>query len=139
MQQSSKGKPAVFKCTVNEIKVKELPEADDEFAKDVSEFDTLAEYKDDIRAKLLEKKTADAKREKQNKTVAKAVENAHDGDSGGYDYRAGKKNGRRLRKKTAVSGSFYGSVHAVHWSDHGCCWTADASGGTQAHPEQPGT
>ena len=54
-----KGKPAVFKCTVNEIKVKELPEADDEFAKDVSEFDTLAEYKDDIRAKLLEKKTAD--------------------------------------------------------------------------------
>ena len=71
-----KGKPAVFKCKVNEIKVKELPEADDEFAKDVSEFDTLAEYKDDIRAKLLEKKTADAKREKQNKTVAKAVENA---------------------------------------------------------------
>lgn len=71
-----KGKPAVFKCTVNEIKVKELPEADDEFAKDVSEFDTLAEYKDDIRAKLLEKKTAEAKREKQNKTVAKAVENA---------------------------------------------------------------
>lgn len=71
-----KGKPAVFKCTVNEIKVKELPEADDEFAKDVSEFDTLAEYKDDIRAKLLEKKTVDAKREKQNKTVAKAVENA---------------------------------------------------------------
>ena len=71
-----KGKPAVFKCTVNEIKVKELPEADDEFAKDVSEFDTLAEYKDDIRAKLLEKKTADAKREKQNKTVAKAVETA---------------------------------------------------------------
>ena len=71
-----KGKPAVFQCTVNEIKVKELPEADDEFAKDVSEFDTLAEYKDDIRAKLLEKKTADAKREKQNKTVAKAVENA---------------------------------------------------------------
>ena len=71
-----KGKPAVFKCTVNEIKVKELPEADDEFAKDVSEFDTLAEYKDDIRAKLLEKKTANAKREKQNKAVVKAVENA---------------------------------------------------------------
>ena len=49
-----KSKAAVFKCKVNEIKVKELPEADDEFAKDVSEFDTLAEYKDDIRAKLLE-------------------------------------------------------------------------------------
>ncbi len=71
-----KGKAAVFKCRVNEIKVKELPEADDEFAKDVSDFDTLAEYKDDIRAKLLEKKTAEAKREKQNKAVEKAVENA---------------------------------------------------------------
>ena len=71
-----KGKAAVFKCKVNEIKVKELPEADDEFAKDVSEFDTLAEYKDDIRAKLLEKKTQDAKRQKENKVVGKAVANA---------------------------------------------------------------
>ena len=71
-----KGKAAVFKCKVNEIKVKELPEADDEFAKDVSEFDTLAEYKDDIRAKLLEKKTQDAKRQKENKVVDKAVANA---------------------------------------------------------------
>ena len=71
-----KGKPAVFKCTVNEIKVKELPAADDEFAKDVSEFDTLAEYRDDIRAKLLDRKTQDAKREKENNVVAKAVENA---------------------------------------------------------------
>lgn len=71
-----KGKAAVFKCKVNEIKVKELPEADDEFAKDVSEFDTLAEYRDDIRAKLLERKTQDAKRAKENKVVAKAVENA---------------------------------------------------------------
>lgn len=71
-----KGKPAVFKCIVNEIKVKELPAADDEFAKDVSEFDTLAEYRDDIRAKLLDRKTQDAKREKENKVVAKAVENA---------------------------------------------------------------
>jgi trigger factor len=70
------GTPAVFKCKVNEIKVKELPEADDEFAQDVSEFETLAEYKDDIRAKLLEKKTAEAKRQKENKAVAKAVENA---------------------------------------------------------------
>ena len=70
------GKPAVFKCKVNEIKVKELPDADDEFAKDVSEFDTLAEYKDDIRAKLLERKTADAKNAKEAKVVEKAVENA---------------------------------------------------------------
>ena len=71
-----KGKAAVFKCKVNEIKVKELPAADDEFAKDVSEFDTLAEYRDDIRAKLLEKKTQEAKREKENKAVEKAVANA---------------------------------------------------------------
>ncbi len=70
------GKPAVFKCKVNEIKVKELPDADDEFAKDVSEFDTLAEYKDDIRAKMLERKTADAKNAKEAKVVEKAVENA---------------------------------------------------------------
>ncbi len=70
------GKPAVFKCKVKEIRVKELPELDDEFAQDVSEFDTLAEYKDDIRAKLLEKKTQDAKNEKQNKVVEKAVANA---------------------------------------------------------------
>ena len=71
-----KGKAAVFKCKVNEIKVKELPEADDEFAKDVSEFDTLAEYRDNIRAKLLERKTAEAKRIKENRVVEKAVENA---------------------------------------------------------------
>ena len=55
------GKPAVFKCKLHEIKGKELAELDDEFAKDVSEFDTLAEYKADIKAKLEEsaKKQAD--------------------------------------------------------------------------------
>ncbi|MDY3249621.1 MAG: trigger factor [Candidatus Choladocola sp.] len=74
--EALQGKPAVFKCKVNEIKVKELPEADDEFAKDVSEFDTLAEYRDDIRAKLLERKTQDAKRQKENRAVDKAVANA---------------------------------------------------------------
>ena len=74
--EALQGKPAVFKCKVHEIKVKELPAADDEFAQDVSEFDTLAEYKDDIRAKLLEQKTADAKRTKENNVVDKVVENA---------------------------------------------------------------
>lgn len=74
--ENLKGKAAVFKCKVNEIKVKELPEADDEFAKDVSEFDTMAEYRDDIRAKLLDKKMQEAKRAKENQAVAKAVENA---------------------------------------------------------------
>ncbi|MCC8067966.1 MAG: trigger factor [Clostridiales bacterium] len=70
------GKPAVFKCKVNEITVKELPEADDEFAQDVSEFDTLEEYKDDVRAKLLNTKMEEAKRVKGNKALEKAVENA---------------------------------------------------------------
>ena len=50
------GKEAVFKCTVHEIHVKEVPEADDDFAQDISEFDTLAEYKEDIKKNLTEKK-----------------------------------------------------------------------------------
>lgn len=70
------GKAAVFKCTVNEIKVKELPEADDDFAQDVSEFDTLDEYKEDIRKKLTEKKEKEAKSAKEMAVVEKIVENA---------------------------------------------------------------
>ena len=61
------GKPAVFKCKLHAIKMSELPEADDEFAKDVSEFDTLAEYKADIKAKMTERneKAADGQVEAQ--------------------------------------------------------------------------
>lgn len=70
------GKPATFKVTVKEIKVKELPELDDEFAKDVSDFDTLEEYKADIRAKLLEKKEDDAYDTKENAVVRKIIENS---------------------------------------------------------------
>ena len=70
------GKPATFKVTVKTIKVKELPKLDDDFAKDVSEFDTLADYKADIKKNLTEKKKEEAKREKEAKAVAKAVENA---------------------------------------------------------------
>ncbi len=70
------GKPAKFKVTVKAIKVKELPKLDDDFAKDVSEFDTLADYKADIKKNLTEKKKEEAKREKEAKAVAKAVENA---------------------------------------------------------------
>lgn len=70
------GKPAMFKVTVKEIKVKELPKLDDEFAQEVSEFETLTEYKADIKKKLTEQKKEEAKREKQTKAVAKAVENA---------------------------------------------------------------
>lgn len=60
-----KGKAAVFKCTIKEIKEKELPELDDEFAAEVSEFDTLAEYKADVKAKLTEKKEKEAKDAKE--------------------------------------------------------------------------
>ena len=70
------GKEAVFKCKVNEIKVKELPEANDEFAQDVSEFDTLAEYKEDLKKKLTERKEAAAKNAKEAAAVEAAVANA---------------------------------------------------------------
>ena len=70
------GPPALFKVTVKEIKVKELPEADDDFAQDVSEFDTLDEYKADIKAKLQEKKEKDAKTAKEDAVIDKIVENA---------------------------------------------------------------
>ena len=70
------GKAAVFKCTVKAIKVKELPELDDEFAKDVSEFDTLDAYIADIEKKLKERKEAVAKREREDKAVDAVIENA---------------------------------------------------------------
>ena len=70
------GKPAVFKCKVNEIKAKELPELDDEFASEVSEFDTLDAYKEEVRSKILERKEAEAKQHKENQVVDKAIENA---------------------------------------------------------------
>ena len=70
------GKPAEFKVTVKEIKVKELPELDDEFAKDVSEFDTLDEYKADIKKNLTESKEKEALAAKEDKVVEKIIENA---------------------------------------------------------------
>ena len=70
------GKPAVFKCTVKKIEVKELPELDDDFAKDVSEFDTLEEYKADIKKNLEEKKADAAKRAKEDAAVDAAIEKA---------------------------------------------------------------
>lgn len=70
------GKDAVFACTVHEVKVKEYPEIDDEFAQDVSEFDTLAEYKEDVKKTLTEKKESAAKSEKQQKVMDKIIENA---------------------------------------------------------------
>ena len=71
-----KGKEAVFKCTVHEIKAKELPEIDDEFAAEVSEFDKLEEYKADVKAKIKEQKAADGKRNQEDQAVEQAVKNA---------------------------------------------------------------
>ncbi len=70
------GRAAVFKCKVNEIKVKELPELDDDFAQDVSKFDTLAEYKEDVKAKLAANKADAAKRAKEDAVIEKIIENA---------------------------------------------------------------
>ena len=69
-----KGKKATFKTKVNSIMVKELPELDDEFAKDVSEFDTLDELKADIKAKLQESADARTKQEKENKAIDAVIE-----------------------------------------------------------------
>lgn len=67
------GKEAVFKCTVHAIKEKELPELDDEFASEVSEFDTLEEYKEDVKKNLTEKKVKDAETARENAAVEAAV------------------------------------------------------------------
>ncbi len=71
-----KGKDAVFKCTVREIKEKELPELDDEFASEVSEFDTLAEYRADVKKNLAEKKEKDAKNAREDAAIKAAVAEA---------------------------------------------------------------
>lgn len=71
-----KGKEAVFKCTVHEIKEKQIPEIDDEFAAEVSEFDTLDEYKADVKAKIKEQKENEGKQKKEDQAVEKAVANA---------------------------------------------------------------
>ena len=70
------GKDAIFKCTVHEIKTKELPELDDEFGAEVSEFDTLEEYKADIKAKIKEEKVSEGKRKQEDQAVEQAVANA---------------------------------------------------------------
>ena len=71
-----RNKEALFKVKINAIKMKELPDADDEFAQEVSDFDTLDEYKEDLRKKLLENKEAALKREKEEEVVGVIVENA---------------------------------------------------------------
>lgn len=68
-------KDAVFKIKLHEIKVKELPEVDDDFVKDVSDFDTLDKYKEDVKAKLTETKEKEAKDDIENQLIDKLIEN----------------------------------------------------------------
>ncbi|MGN0459146.1 MAG: trigger factor [Eubacterium sp.] len=74
-EPSLAGKDAVFKCSINEIKAKELPELDDEFAKDVSDFDTLDKLKDDLKKQISERKEANAKTDFENQLIEQVVEN----------------------------------------------------------------
>ncbi len=74
-EPSLAGKDAVFKCKINEIKTKELPELDDEFAKDVSEFDTLDELKADLKKQISDRKATDAKIDFENQLIDQVVEN----------------------------------------------------------------
>jgi len=74
--ENLKGKPAMFKVKVNEIKEKILPDLDDDFASDVSDFDTLEEYKEELKNTIRERKESDAITKKQNEAVDRAVENA---------------------------------------------------------------
>ena len=68
------GQPALFKVKINDVTTKELPKLDDEFASDVSEFETLAEYKEELKKQLEEKKAAEAKREQEDEAIAAIVE-----------------------------------------------------------------
>ena len=70
------GKEAVFKCTIKEIKEKQLPELDDEFASEVSTFDTLAEYKEDVKKGLVTKKEEEAKRAKEDAVIEAIIADA---------------------------------------------------------------
>lgn len=71
-----KGKEALFKVAIKEVKTKELPDLDDEFASEVSEFDTLAEYKEDIKKKLTEKKEKEAKNAKEEAVIDAIIADA---------------------------------------------------------------
>ena len=68
------GKPALFKVKINEVTTKELPKLDDEFASDVSEFETLDEYKEDIKKQLEAKKAEEGKRAQEDEAIAAIVE-----------------------------------------------------------------
>lgn len=68
------GKPALFKVKIHEVKAKELPELDDEFASDVSEFETLAEYKESLKKNLQQQKENEAKKTKEDEAIQKIID-----------------------------------------------------------------
>ena len=76
MWMNLKGKPAMFKVSVKEIKEKQLPELNDEFAQDVSDFDTIAEYKDDLKNKIADRKSREAKAKQEDEAIAKIIEDS---------------------------------------------------------------
>lgn len=75
-EKSLAGKPVVFECTVKEIKEKQIPDLDDEFASEVSEFDTLAEYREDVKKKLIDRKTQEAKSQKEEAVIQAIIADA---------------------------------------------------------------
>ena len=133
------GKAAVFKCTVKKIEVKELPELDDEFAKDVSEFDTLEEYKADIKKNLEEKKADAAKRAKEDAAVAAAVENAQMEIPDAMLNTQVNQMIEDFARRIQSQGSDHGAVSAVY-RFHTCILTgADETAGYAENPEQTGS
>ena len=85
------GKPALFKVKIHEVKAKELPELNDEFAQDVSEFNTLEEYKEDLKKHLEVQKEDEAKRTKEDEAIQKIIDN---GDSGSNDQNPVREHGK---------------------------------------------
>ena len=112
------GKPAIFKVVIHEIKAKELPELDDEFAGEVSEFETLEEYKADLKAKLSETKQKQATTENENNVLEKVVANASM-EIPEAMIEADQRHFGRLCPPDAVSGLDNGTVHAVYRHDLG--------------------
>ena len=141
------GKPAMFKVKINEIKVKELPELDDEFAQDVSEFDTLAEYKEDLKKRLEEQKENEAKRTKEDEAIQKIIDKSKmelpDAMVDTQCENMIEEFAQRIAQsglsmdQNFTAGSVHGAVHAVLRTYLGCIKRAGASGSSFSHPEQP--
>ena len=132
------GKPAKFVVTIKEVKRNELPELNDEFASEVSDFDTLDEYKADIRKKLQEKKEQDAKVENENNVIEKVVENAQmELPQPMVDTQA--REGRELRSPSAEPGLKHQRLHEIYRHDTGEADGADASGSREENQDQTGS